>query len=170
MRVWQIVGFKKTGKTTLLVRLTESFASAGNRVGTIKHDGHDFEPDVPGTDSWKHRQAGAAATAVVSSRRTAWFEQRSRELPFLVERMAPEVDLILVEGWKTERYPKLVLIHAEEHIAALSGVPAVAAAVTWNPSLRARLEAAWGRSFDFDDVEAIAKFLTERKEGGGERR
>ncbi|HZG75431.1 MAG TPA: molybdopterin-guanine dinucleotide biosynthesis protein B, partial [Paenibacillus sp.] len=105
----QIVGYKKTGKTTLVCRLTEQLADRGLRIGTVKHDGHDFEPDVPGTDSWKHRRSGAAVTAVVSDRRTAWFEERTSELDAVLARMSDRADLVLVEGWKREKYPKLAL-------------------------------------------------------------
>jgi len=155
----QIVGYKKTGKTTLVCRLAERFAALGLRVGTVKHDGHDFEPDVPGTDSWRHRQAGAVATAIVSDRRTAWFEERPTALDDVLSRMAG-LDVVLVEGWKREKHPKLVLVQAEEHLALLDELDGVVAAASWDDSLLARLERE-GRMpvFGFEETERIAAFL-----------
>lgn len=63
--VLQIVGYKNTDKTTLIERLTERLTALGYRVGTIKHDAHRFEVDHAGTDSWRHRQAGAASEIVL---------------------------------------------------------------------------------------------------------
>lgn len=128
--VVQVVGYKKTGKTTLVCRLVEHFSSIGLRVAVIKHDAHDFEPDVPGTDSWKHRHAGAHWTAVVSPGRTAFFEERGTELEELLLRMK-EADLILVEGFKRKAYPKLVLIQSEEHLSILDELESVMAVITW---------------------------------------
>jgi molybdopterin-guanine dinucleotide biosynthesis protein B len=125
----QIVGYKKTGKTTLICRLAERFASQGLRVATVKHDAHGFEPDVPETDSWKHRQAGARWTAVVSPDRTAFIEERGADLEELLLRMA-EADIVLVEGFKRKPYPKFALIHTEEQTKMLDGLQAVKSIVT----------------------------------------
>ena len=61
-----ICGVKNSGKTTLITKLIPKFTSLGYKVATIKHDGHDFDADVEGTDSYKHKQAGAYGTAVFS--------------------------------------------------------------------------------------------------------
>ncbi len=158
----QIVGYKNTGKTTLVCRLAEQLAERGFRIGTVKHDGHDFEPDVPGTDSWKHRRSGAAVTAVVSDRRTAWFEERSSELSELLTRMADRVDLVIVEGWKRERYPKLALVQTEDQLPLLNELEYVVGTASWDASLRDRLARESGLpTFDFDDSMRIAAFLRE---------
>ncbi|TLS50455.1 molybdopterin-guanine dinucleotide biosynthesis protein B [Paenibacillus antri] len=163
LTVVQIVGYKKTGKTTLVCDLAERFAGLGLRVGTVKHDGHDFDPDVPGTDSWKHRRAGAAVTAVVSARRTAWFEERPSELDDVLSRMAGRVDLVLVEGWKREKYPKLALAHSAEQLSLLNELDGVIAAASWDAATRETL-AREGRlpTFDFGETERIAAYLIER--------
>ena len=54
-----VSGVKNSGKTTLLEKLIANLVARGIRVAVIKHDGHHFEPDVPGTDSYRHRSAGA---------------------------------------------------------------------------------------------------------------
>ena len=156
----QIVGYKKTGKTTLVCRLAERYAAMGLRVGTVKHDGHDFEPDVPGTDSWRHRRAGAAVTAVVSDKRTAWFEERPTRLDELLSGMTGRIDLAIVEGWKREKYPKVALVQTEEQLPLLVELNGVVAVASWEASLRARLERETGwPTFEFDDTERIANFL-----------
>ncbi|MDF2834525.1 MAG: molybdopterin-guanine dinucleotide biosynthesis protein B-like protein, partial [Paenibacillus sp.] len=57
--VIQVVGYKNTGKTTIVCQLTSLLKEAGYKVGTIKHDAHEFRMDHPGTDTWKHQQSGA---------------------------------------------------------------------------------------------------------------
>ena len=61
-----VSGVKNSGKTTLITKLIPILKMYGLRVATIKHDGHDFEADVPGTDTHAHMQAGAYGTAVFS--------------------------------------------------------------------------------------------------------
>lgn len=165
MRVLQIVGYKKTGKTTLVCRLAERLAAEGLRVGTAKHDGHDFDPDVPGTDSRKHREAGALMTAVVSGSRTAFFEERTSSLDDVLARMASQIDIALVEGWKRERYPKLLLAHDEAQLAPLAELEGVLAVVSWDAAFLARLAPAGASRnppaalLDFGDIEAILALL-----------
>ena len=77
-------------------------------MATVKHDGHDFEPDVPGTDSFRHRKAGAYGTAIFSDHRflvTKECEGITEQELFL---HFPEADIILVEGLKHSSYPKYV--------------------------------------------------------------
>ncbi|WP_274363366.1 molybdopterin-guanine dinucleotide biosynthesis protein B [Paenibacillus thermotolerans] len=164
--VVQVVGYKNTGKTTLVCSLVEAFAAKGVRVGTVKHDAHDFDPDVPGTDSWKHRHAGARWSAVASKARTAFFEERETELEDLLQRMR-EAELVLVEGYKRKPYPKLVLIHSERDLPILDGLSAVLAVVTWDSGFLAewaeRLERERGvRVVRFDDSAAIAGIVGDR--------
>lgn len=66
--LFAISGVKNSGKTTLITKLIPVFRKYGLRTATIKHDGHDFEADVPGTDTYRHLQAGAYGTAVFSER------------------------------------------------------------------------------------------------------
>lgn len=109
--IFAVSGYKNSGKTTLTVKLVERLTEKGYRVATIKHDGHDFEPDVPGTDSYRHRKAGAYGCAVFSGHR--WMvvkEQPTAETDRISERelieMFPEADIILLEGFKNSGWPK----------------------------------------------------------------
>lgn len=134
MRIMQVVGYKNAGKTTLTCELVRELNVQGYRVGTLKHDAHDFEPDVPGTDTWQHRQAGAQITAITSRARTAWVQEQSTPLDQLIAQMGEHaLDYLIIEGFKSAIYPKLALIRSEEDIDLLS-LPNVIAAVLREPA------------------------------------
>jgi molybdopterin-guanine dinucleotide biosynthesis protein B len=112
-----ILGFSAasgTGKTTLLTQLIPLLKQQGFRVGLIKHSHHDFEIDKRGKDSYRLRKSGATPVMLVSSHRRAViseFEtpiepQLNQELKYFEQ---TELDLILVEGFKTEIFPKIEL-------------------------------------------------------------
>jgi molybdopterin-guanine dinucleotide biosynthesis protein B len=126
----QIVGYKNTGKTTMVCRLTERFKQAGYKVGTIKRDAHDFQIDKPGTDTWKHQAAGADITAITSSKRTAILKAYSESLEQLIAQMS-EADIILIEGFKDAAYPKIVMIRTEEDLELLISTKNPIAAALW---------------------------------------
>jgi molybdopterin-guanine dinucleotide biosynthesis adapter protein len=110
MRVMGLAGWSGSGKTTLLVRLIPELRARGLRVSTVKHAHHEFDVDRPGKDSFEHRRAGAVEVLVSSASRWALMhEHRGDAEPGLAEllgRMSP-VDLVLVEGFKRDRHPKL---------------------------------------------------------------
>lgn len=142
MNILQIVGYKNAGKTTTATAAIAHLNRLGYTVGAIKHDAHDFEPDVPGTDSWRHREAGAAMTAITSPSCTAWTMERPSELDELLAVMRDNgVEAAIVEGFKTAPYPKLVLLRDEADIELLSLTSIVAVAVR-EPNERLRVEAA----------------------------
>ncbi|WP_372631790.1 molybdopterin-guanine dinucleotide biosynthesis protein B [Cohnella sp.] len=129
MRIIQIVGYKKSGKTTLSCELIRAFAAEGRKVGTLKHDAHQFEPEPPGTDTWKHREAGSSATAIVSPTRTAWVLERTTSVEELVSQMETrELDDLIIEGFKSAPYPKVALIRddGDADLLGLSNIVAVA--------------------------------------------
>jgi molybdopterin-guanine dinucleotide biosynthesis protein B len=133
MRIVQIVGYKNAGKTTLSCEFVRELAGQGVRVGTLKHDAHDFEPELAGKDTWQHRQAGAFLTAITSPSRTAWVHEQSTPVEQLVARMeAKFAQFIVIEGFKTAPYPKIVLLRTEEDVD-LFALPNVIAAVVRKP-------------------------------------
>ena len=156
MKVIGLAGWSGAGKTTLMKRLIPALIARGVSVSTIKHAHHAFDVDVPGKDSWEHRQAGAAQVLVSSANRWALMSENrgapEPTLAFLLTRMNP-VDLVIIEGFKREDHPKI-----EVHRAA-NGKPwlhpedprivAVAADVA-----QARLPQA-----ALDDVEAVATLV-----------
>lgn len=105
-----IVGWKKSGKTTLTVRLVEEFTRRGLSVATVKHAHHNFQIDDADTDSAKHRRAGAGQVAVVSRERWALVRELAGapEPDFAdVIKMLEPCDLIIVEGYKSAPIPKI---------------------------------------------------------------
>jgi molybdopterin-guanine dinucleotide biosynthesis adapter protein len=109
-RVLGIVGWSGSGKTTLITKLIPVLAKRGIRVATLKHAHHAFDVDHPGKDSYEHRKAGACEVIISSSRRWVQMhelrDQPEATLADLLAKVAP-CELILVEGFKTERHPKL---------------------------------------------------------------
>jgi molybdopterin-guanine dinucleotide biosynthesis protein B len=134
--IFQVVGYKNTGKTTMVCRLTELYKNAGCTVGTIKRDAHNFQLDTPGTDTWKHQAAGADFTAITSSQRTAIFKQQPEPLHQLISHMQ-QADVLIIEGFKTADYPKLVLIKTESDLELLAQCTNVMAIAAWPDMLAA---------------------------------
>lgn len=116
-----ILGFAAasgTGKTTLLTQLLPLLKNAGLRVGLIKHSHHNFEIDHIGKDSFELRKAGATPVVLVSKYRRAVIEEFEHQIePNLTEQIAlfnPEkIDLILVEGFRSEAFAKIELHRTE---------------------------------------------------------
>jgi molybdopterin-guanine dinucleotide biosynthesis protein B len=110
MKVIGLAGWSGSGKTTLLTRLIPVFREQGLRVSVIKHAHHKFDVDVPGKDSWRHREAGAEEVLVSSANRWALMHelrgQRELRLPELLKKMS-RVDLVIIEGYKSEPHRKI---------------------------------------------------------------
>lgn len=106
--IFAISGEKNSGKTTLMTALIAELVRRGWQVAAIKHDGHDFTPDVPGTDSFRHRCAGAYGCAVFSSNRFLVTRTWDRGDETVLMALFPEADIILLEGFKHSAYPKYV--------------------------------------------------------------
>ena len=110
MKVIGLAGWSGAGKTTLLSRVIPYFIKEGLRVSVIKHAHHEFDVDVPGKDSWVHRQSGAAEVLVSSARRWALMHElrgaAEPRLPELLTKMS-RVDLVVVEGFKRAPHRKI---------------------------------------------------------------
>jgi molybdopterin-guanine dinucleotide biosynthesis protein B len=120
MKVLGIIGWSGSGKTTLLTSLIPHFRARGLRVSTIKHAHHRLELDQPGKDSFLHRQAGANEVILANDAQFALFRAypgAPATLQALLRRLEP-VDLVLVEGFKHDPFPKL-----EVHRPALGLAP-----------------------------------------------
>ncbi|GAB6990022.1 molybdopterin-guanine dinucleotide biosynthesis protein B [Paenibacillus pini] len=128
--ICQVVGYKNSGKTTLTCSLIEWLTSSGFRVAVIKHDAHSFDVDHPGTDSYRQRAAGAQGVALVSSRRTAVMVERQTPLTELINGFE-DYDFILIEGFKMESYPKIVMVRELDQLPLIQELTALRAIVTW---------------------------------------
>ena len=105
-----IAGWKNSGKTTLTERLIAELVARGFTISTIKHAHHDAEIDLPGTDTHRHRTAGAKEVLLTTGNRFALIHelQGADEPPFeeLLAKLAP-ASLVLVEGFKRVEIPKI---------------------------------------------------------------
>jgi molybdopterin-guanine dinucleotide biosynthesis protein B len=122
MKVIGLAGWSGAGKTTLLARIIPHFLKEGLRVSVIKHAHHSFDVDVPGKDSWVHRQSGAVEVLVSSGQRWALMHElrgtSEPRLPELLKKMS-RVDLVVVEGFKSEPHRKIEVHRAANGKAML---------------------------------------------------
>ena len=155
-----IAAWSGTGKTTLLKRLIPELCALGLRPGLIKHTHHDMDVDKPGKDSYELRKAGAAQTIVASEQRWALMtetpETPELDITWLVSRMdASKLDLVLVEGFKHEAVPKILLFrqnsgHRVEELIIDEHTIAVASDMPIATSLP---------QLDLNDIQQIATFI-----------
>lgn len=117
-KVFGITGWKNSGKTTMTERLVQELTKRGYRISTVKHAHHNFDIDHVGTDSWRHRNAGAAEVAIVSSARYAIMHENLGDeepsLAIILGKLAP-CDLVLIEGYKREPHKKIELRRTGSH-------------------------------------------------------
>ncbi len=157
-KVYGVVGWKNSGKTTLMEKLVAEITARGFSVSTVKHAHHAFDVDQPGKDSHRHRVAGAREVLLSSGRRWALMHELREEaeppLEALLARLAP-VDLVLIEGYKRDAHPKV-----EAHRAA-TGKPLIAredktvrAVATNDP-----IEGLSIPLLPLDDAAAVADFI-----------
>lgn len=106
--IYSLVAYSNSGKTTFLEKLLPELKALGLRVAVIKHDGHDFQLDREGKDSWRITQAGADVTAIVSSSHAAIMENRPVSLAEVAEKI-DNVDLKIIEGGKHDKWRKIML-------------------------------------------------------------
>src|SRR6201987_803912 len=150
-------GWSGAGKTTLLPRGIPLLREQGLRVSVIKHAHHNFDIDVPGKDSWRQRQAGAEEVLVSSANRWALMHElrgaREPRLPELLAKMS-RVDLVVVEGYKSEPHRKI-----EVHRAA-NGKPLLYPNDRWIVGIVSdlRVETALP-SAHLDDIPAIPAMM-----------
>jgi molybdopterin-guanine dinucleotide biosynthesis adapter protein len=110
MRIIGLAGWSGSGKTTLITKVIPRLTARGLRVSTLKHAHHGFDVDHPGKDSFFHREAGATEVIISSAKRFAILHELRKEpewdLPALLSKITP-VDLVLIEGYKRDAFPKL---------------------------------------------------------------
>jgi molybdopterin-guanine dinucleotide biosynthesis protein len=109
------VGKKKSGKTSVLLGVITELARRGVRVGVLKHDMHGFDIDVPGTDSFRLREAGTTVTGISSPEMYVWMSLpgRERNLAELAADLPEPVDLLITEGFKNQAAPKIEISRRE---------------------------------------------------------
>ncbi|WFU26465.1 molybdopterin-guanine dinucleotide biosynthesis protein B [Bradyrhizobium sp. CB1717] len=157
MKVIGLAGWSGAGKTTLLTRLIPNFNAQGLRVSVIKHAHHQFDVDVPGKDSWRHREAGAAEVLVASSNRWALMHElrgaAEPRLPELLSKLSA-VDLVVVEGFKREPHRKIEVHRAANGKPLLFPDDPGIAGIATDTAIETRLP-----TVHLDDIPAVAALL-----------
>lgn len=159
MKILGVVGWKNSGKTTLLEKLISHLTNEGYQVSSLKHAHHTFDIDLEGKDSYRHRKAGSKEVLISSNNRWALIhENDGKELNLreLLKKMK-KVDLIFVEGFKNAdiTYPKIEIsrkVNNKEYI--FENDKNIVAIVSEKKPLLCDLP-----FFHIDDVEGISKFI-----------
>lgn len=110
--VFCISGIKNSGKTTLVVRLTQEFTRLGYSVGVIKHDGHEYEMDHRNSDTYRFTDAGAVYSSIFSGTKYSINAKIKISPPELIG-LFKGVDIIMIEGLKYSEYPKIEIVRSE---------------------------------------------------------
>lgn len=157
--VFQVVGYQNSGKTTFTTKLIKALKDRSLKTVTIKHHGHGGKPDAADQkDSSKHLSAGAIASIVEGDGRLLLqaenFQHSLEKQIELLKLFYP--DVILIEGYKQENYPKLLLVRDKQDLILLETVKNVMAVVYWMEEMRDMITAKWSiPSFLIDDEAAI---------------
>jgi len=157
--IFGVVGWKNSGKTTLVSRLIAELTRRGFKVAAVKHAHHGFDVDQPGRDSYRFREAGAREVAVVSGRRVAiMHELRDEEEPPLeavLERLSGS-DLILVEGFKAHGHDKIEARRREaaQQTPMLGDMPGIVAIATDHGADTGEVPV-----YELDDIAGMADFI-----------
>ena len=157
MKLYGVKGWKNAGKTGLMERLVTEITGRGLTVSTVKHAHHSFDVDHAGKDSHRHRVAGATEVLLSSRNRFALMHEMRDEaewpLDQLLAKLAP-VDLVLIEGYKRDRHPKIEAFRAETGNDLIAPNDATIRAVASDSALDLDRPV-----FDLNDTRAIADFI-----------
>ena len=159
MKIFGVTGWKNSGKTGLMERLITEFTARGLTVSSIKHAHHSFDIDHPGRDSYRHRDAGARQVLLASQNRWALMhELRDEDEPSLgdlLKQLSP-VDLVLIEGYKRDRHPKIEAHRKETGQPLIAPEDETIVAVASDTSLSVDRPV-----LDLNDTAAIANFIAQ---------
>ena len=159
-KAFAIVGWKNSGKSTLVAKLISHFSASGFKVGAIKHAHHAFEIDHAGTDSHRHRLAGAQKVVLASSKRIAEIEEFVDETPVNLTALLARFggyDLIICEGFKRGDIPKIEIIAPDTKGPFLHESDSTILGIASDQKITTNLPC-----FARDDVADLAKLAAER--------
>ena len=154
-----IVGASNSGKTTFLEKLIPELSGRGYRIGTVKHDAHGFEMDREGKDTWRHRRAGASTIAISSPVQMATIRQTEGELTLeeLAGRYFWTEDVLITEGYKRSRFPKIEIFRSAVERSPICGPSDNLIAVVTDDPVMVEVP-----TFGFSEVARLADFIEER--------
>lgn len=160
-RLLAVSAYSGTGKTTLLTHVIPLLKEKGLRIGVIKHTHHDMDIDKPGKDSYALRKAGAEQTLVASNQRWALMTETPKakevDLYEMVSKMDVDtLDLVLVEGFRHEKVPKIVLSRRGLSKNAHDLLDSYAVAIASDDDEDRQLSLPW---LDINNPEKVAEFI-----------
>jgi molybdopterin-guanine dinucleotide biosynthesis protein B len=149
-----IVGRSQSGKTTLIEKLIPILKNKGHRIGTIKHSHHVFDFDKSGKDSWRHKDAGAETVMIASPGKIAMVKNdHDGSLDGLIGYF-DDLDLLITEGYKGARRPKVEVVRAARHSDSLLKNDDCLVAVVTDAELTIDVPV-----FGLEDIEKLADFI-----------
>jgi molybdopterin-guanine dinucleotide biosynthesis protein B len=150
-----IVGKSQSGKTVLMEQLIAEFKKRGYKVAAVKHSRGGMEIDRPGKDSWRFAQAGSDAVYVSSPDKLAFIKNVNHDLNIeeIMPIVGPEFDLVLAEGFRKSKIPKIEVHRKELGDDLLCSPEELSAIVTDAPLDTDIAQLPWG------DTVAVADFI-----------
>ena len=159
MKIIGVVGWKNTGKTTLIEKLISEFNNRNLTVSTIKHSHHNFSVDREGTDSFRHFNAGTKETILASEQKWIKFSRQRAEakpiLSYLIEQIIP-VDIVIVEGFKASDHKKVEVVDSTTDSKPLYETDRTICGLIIN---RHKIQNAALPQFGRDQVQEICDFI-----------
>lgn len=167
--LFQISGYQNSGKTTVVIKLIEHIRRAGLNVSVLKHHGHGGEPELPDKDSARHFRAGAQAALVegngtIQLHASLTCEQKDSTEKLLEILYAFQPDVILIEGYKNEPFPKALIIKQESDVELLKSLQNIQALLCWPEMLETAKRLNTGLPlFEIDSDDFFNWFLERKK-------
>ena len=162
--ILSIVGNSNSGKTTLLEKLIRNLRDKGFKVGCAKHAHKGFEMDKEGKDSWRLRKAGAN-TLLVGPSDIALVRDRSEAIMEDLDRCLGDMDLVLLEGFKSHHFPKIEIFRTQSgHTEPLHLWDGTLAGFVTDSGYQPDVPV-----FGIDDIAPLCRFIEKefiRKNGG----
>ncbi|MCL6639617.1 MAG: molybdopterin-guanine dinucleotide biosynthesis protein B [Firmicutes bacterium] len=153
--VVSIVGYADSGKTTFVEKLIGELKRRGRRVGTVKHTSHPVELDGPGKDTWRHLRAGSDVVALAAPNGFRLMKEAPEPGLDEILAMMKGVDLVLTEGYKREKWPKILVCRSGGLIPPVELLSNLLAVVgDGGPDLKVP-------RFDFSDAAGAADLIEE---------
>ncbi len=153
------IGPSNSGKTTLMEKVIRVLTTRGYKVAVIKHTHKEFRMDIEGKDSWRHKSAGAKTVVISSATQFAIISDTENELTIadVLERFVQDVDILIVEGYKKDTYPKIEVHRGGDvgELRCLSDPSVIALASDNSPDLHIP-------RFDINDVDGVSNFIIQR--------
>jgi len=154
--VLAFIGKPNCGKTTLIEKLIPALNSKGIRVGTIKHHHGDIQMDIPGKDTWRHKQAGAQAVLLASPTGIGFIQDVSKDAPIeiLIEHYFQKVALVIAEGYKDSPVPKIEVFRSTVYPEPMPDPGESLIATVSDVEIRPGLP-----RFTCDQIDALVEFI-----------